>query len=400
MMKYPEYIPLSKPQIDQEEINEVVETLRSGWLTTGERTFRFEREFRAYTGAKHALAVSSCTAGLHLALKALDIGPGDEVITSPITFCATVNAIIHVGATPVLADVLPDGNIDPESIARRITTRTRAILPVHLAGLPCDMTAIWELAQKHGLKVIEDAAHAVGTTYKGFHLGSPQHRSDAVAYSFYATKNMTTGEGGMVTTNNRELAEHMRVLSLHGISKDAWKRYAQTGNWYYEVLEPGFKYNLSDLQSAVGIHQLRKLEQFTECRKYYVETYCRLLSGVDELELPPDTTDGRHAWHLFAIRLNLDRIKIDRAEFIEGLRERNIGASVHFIPIPVHPFFAPWATRPENRCPQAMRLYPRLVSLPLYPGMFEEQVFFIAAAVKELLAEAKTQRMVSTGSGY
>jgi dTDP-4-amino-4,6-dideoxygalactose transaminase len=192
----------------------------------------------------------------------------------------------------------------------------------------------------------------------------------------------------------------MRVLALHGISRDAWKRYAQNGNWYYEVLEPGFKYNLSDLQSAVGIHQLRKLEQFTECRKHYVETYRRLLHSVDELELPPDTTDGRHAWHLFAIRLNLDRIKIDRAEFIERLRERNIGASVHFIPIPVHPFFAPWANRPENRCPQAMRLYPRLVSLPLYPGMFEEQVQFIAAAVKELLSAAKTQRMVSTGSGY
>jgi dTDP-4-amino-4,6-dideoxygalactose transaminase len=398
-MKYPEYIPLSRPQIDEDEINEVVETMRSGWLTTGEKTMRFERDFRAYTGARHALGVNSCTAGLHLALVALGIGEGDEVITSPLTFCATVNCIIHTGATPVLADILPNGNIDPASIERRITARTRAIIPVHIAGLPCDMDAIWALAHEYGLKVIEDAAHAAGTHYHGSHIGSLQSPSDAVAYSFYATKNLTTGEGGMVTTNDRDLAAHMRVLALHGISRDAWKRYTQSGNWYYEVLEPGFKYNLSDLQSAIGIHQLRKLEQFTELRSHYAALYTRLLEDVVELQAPPDTSDGRNAWHLYMLRLNVDRLTIDRAEFIEKLKDRNIGASVHFIPIPLHPFFAPWANRAENRCPQALQLYPRLVSLPLFPAMYEEQVCFIASAVKEIVYESKKSTLVATGTG-
>lgn len=398
-MKHMDFIPFAFPSIGQEEIDEVVETLKSGWITTGARTHRLEQDFQFYTGATDAMAVNSATAAMHLALAAMDIGPEDEVITTPMTFCATVNTILHVGATPVLADIGPDGNIDPACIAERITPRTRAIMPVHMAGLPCNMDAIWDLAKRHNLKVIEDAAHAAGTLYKGSHLGGRNSRSDAVAFSFYANKNMTTGEGGMLTTNNPELAERVRILRLHGISKDAWKRYAKTGNWFYEVVECGFKYNLSDLQSALGIHQLRKLEGFTATRTRYAEMYNQMLGGVEEIELPADNPEHRHAWHLYMIRLKLDRFTIDRAAFIEKLRERNIGASVHFIPIPLHRFFSRWANRRQNQCPRALEMYPRLVSIPMYPGMTEEQVTYVADSVKAVVAENK-KRKLAVASGF
>lgn len=395
-----DFIPFNVPLIGEEEIQEVVATLRSGWLTSGPRTTRFEEEFRQYVGSNHALAVNSCTAALHLALAALNIGPGDEVITTPLTFCATVNTILHVGATPVLADIGPDGNIDPRSISERITSRTRAILPVHLNGLACDMDAIWNLAQKHHLHVIEDAAHAVGTMYKGRQIGSAHpktgFRSDAVAYSFYATKNMATGEGGMVTTDDAALNERMRVLCLHGISKDAWNRYSEKGKWYYEVVESGFKYNLSDIQSAIGIHQLRKLEGFIRTRSRYAEMFNEAFAGLEELELPSTHEDSRHCWHLYALRLNLDRLEIDRDQFINELRARNIGASVHFIPIPMHPFFERYARLPENQCPRAMALYPRLISLPLYPAMTEQQVDYVARAVAGIVKSNRKKNVVVT----
>ncbi len=393
------FIPFNRPSIGEEEINEVIATLRSGWLTTGPRTAQFEHEFRAYVGAPHALAVNSCTAGLHLALAALKIGPGDEVITTPLTFCATVNVILHVGATPVLADVGADGNIDPSSVAERITDRTRALIPVHLAGLPCEMETLWSLARRHRLYVVEDAAHAVGTHYRGASIGAGNSAmgadSDAVAFSFYATKTLTTGEGGMVTTHNESLAETMRLLCLHGISKDAWNRYADRGNWYYEVLASGFKYNLSDIQSAIGLHQLRKLEQFIETRTRYAHIYHRALADVAEVEVAPDNSSCRHSWHLYMIRLNLEKLDIDRDEFIRALRRKNIGTSVHFIPIPLHPFFAPYASRPENHCSRALALYPRLVSLPLYPAMSEDQVDYVAASVKEIVRGARKEKRVS-----
>jgi dTDP-4-amino-4,6-dideoxygalactose transaminase len=386
------FIPFNRPEIDDAEIAEVVSTLRSGWLTTGVRTAQFEKEFREYVGAEHAQAVSSCTAALHLALAALNIGPGDEVITTPLTFCATVSVIVHVGATPVLADVLPDGNIDPASIEERITPRTKAIIPVHLAGAPCDMDAIWKVAKKHRLFVVEDAAHAAGTEYHGHKIGSSQLFSDAVCFSFYATKNLTTGEGGMITVNTKALADRVKMLTLHGINKDAWNRYREDGSWYYEVVECGFKYNLSDLQSAVGIHQLRKLEDFTERRTRYAERYNEAFADIDEIELPEISVDGRHAWHLYALRLNLEALTIDRARFIAELRQRNVGASVHFIPIPLHPFFKKWANLPENQCPRALEMYPRLVSLPLYPAMTEEEVSHVARSVREIIAEKKIVR--------
>lgn len=396
------HVPYHRPSIGEEEVNEVVSTLRSGWLTTGPRTAQFEKEFSEYTGVPQALAVNSCTSGLHLALAALGLEPGMEVITTPLTFCATVNTIIHTGATPVLADIGPDGNIDPASIAARITPRTRALVPVHFAGLPCDMDAIWSLAQRHGLDVIEDCAHAAGSFYKGAHVGAASllsgARSTAAVFSFYAVKNLTTGEGGMVLTHDEELASHMKILALHGISKNAWNRYSDRGQWGYQVLESGYKYNMSDIQSSIGIHQLRKLEGFIEARTRFAEMYNELLSGVAEVELPPDRVDSRHAWHLYSLRLNLDRLSIGRDEFIEMLRERGVGTSVHFIPIPLHPFFESRAGLRQNQCPAALELYPRLISLPLFPAMTEAQVEYTARAVAEIARKSRKHTWAAVGA--
>lgn len=394
------FIPFHRPSIGDEEIGEVVNTLRSGWLTTGPQTARFEREFREYVGAPYSVALNSATAALHLALAALKIGPGAEVITSPMTFCATVQAILHVGATPILADIGPDGNIDPQSIAERITSRTRAIIPVHLAGLPCQMNAIRSLAREHGLYVVEDAAHAAGTRYDGRLVGAEgppgDLASDAIAFSFYATKNLTTGEGGMLTTRHPEVSEAVRMLSLHGTSHDAWDRYTDHGGWQYEVLAHGFKYNLSDIQSAIGIHQLRKLESFVRRRTQLAAAYAREFGGRDDVELPADRPDCRHAWHLYILRLNLERLRIDRDEFICSLRRMGVATSVHFIPIPLHPFFAQLPLTRES-CPRTMALYPRIVSLPLYPGLTEEQAQYVAKSVREVLDNARRPRFVAAG---
>ena len=391
------FIPFHCPSIGEEEIREVTDTLRSGWLTTGPRAARFERDFGAYVDAKHAIAVNSATAALHLALAALHIGPTDEVITTPLTFCATVQAILHVGANPVLADIGPDGNIDPDEIRKRISSRTRAIIPVHFAGLPCDMHAIWDLAQRRNIRVIEDAAHAAGACYGGHQIGATgplANASDAVAFSFYATKNLTTGEGGMVTTPHSALAETMRMLALHGTSHDAWNRYTAQGGWHYDVLAHGYKYNLSDIQAAIGIHQLRKLEHFIERRTYYAGIYNQALGGFDEVELPPDNSHCRHAWHLYVLRLNLQRLSIDRCEFIHELKERGIGTSVHFIPIPMHRFFAKLPLA-QNSCPRALGLYQRIVSLPLYPAMTEDQVHYVAESVRHVLTARRKPKLLA-----
>lgn len=392
---WPDFIPFHFPSIGAEEEAEVCATLRSGWLTTGSRTAQFESEFSNYVEAPHALAVNSCTAALHLALVATGIGPGDEVITTPLTFCATVNCILHVGATPVLADVLEDGNLDPRSVEARITSRTRALLPVHFAGEPCNMDDLWTIADRHGLVVIEDAAHAVGSRWRSVPIGGahPQtkQKSHAVAYSFYATKNLTTGEGGMVTTHDPELAARMRCLCLHGISRDAWKRYTKSGSWRYDVLECGFKYNLSDLQSAIGIWQLRKQEAFLQRRRQLAHMYQQGLAGLDEVELPTEAPLGSHAWHLYVLKLRTERLSISRDEFVEELRTRNIGASVHFIPITLLKFFEAYASRRENDCPRALAQFPRMVSLPLYPAMTEEQVRYVVRCVRDIVTEHRVQ---------
>ena len=271
-------------------------------------------------------------------------------------------------------------------------------MPVHLAGLPCDMDAIWKLARKHNLLVIEDSAHAAGAFYRGYPVGAGNletgDHSDASVFSFYATKNLTTGEGGMVTTHSEEVAEALRILCLHGISKNAWNRYSDRGNWYYEVLRSGFKYNLSDLQSAIGIHQLRKLAQFTEIRTRYAQAYTQAFAGVEEFDAPPDKQECGHAWHLYTLRLNLDKLEINRDQFIVELKNRGVGTSVHFIPIPLHPFFERFAGKPANQTPKAISLYHRLVSLPLYPAMTDEQVEYVVKAVKDVAWHARKRKMV------
>lgn len=391
------FIPFHMPSIDDSEIEAVTATLRSGWLTTGPRTAEFEREFRNYVQARYALAVNSCTAALHLALAALGLGAGDEVITTPLTFCATVNTILHTGAVPVLADIGEDGNIDPQSIREKISARTRALLPVHYGGAPCRMDDIWDIAMEHDLLVVEDAAHAVGTRFQGGPVGAfdPEmdRHSDAVAFSFYATKNLATGEGGMVTCHDENLLERMRTLCLHGINKDAWNRYAEKGTWYYQVVECGFKYNLSDVQSAIGVAQLRKQERMLQARAAHARTYSRAFEDIAELEIPSDTRLGRHAWHLYPLRLNLEKLSISREQFIEKMHQRGIGTSVHFIPIPLHPAYAGIPQLGSQHVPRAMALYERLISLPLYPDLREEQLQRVVNGVKEIVAGNRRARV-------
>ena len=377
------FLPFALPTIEEAEMQEVGDTLKSGWITTGPRTRRFEEEFRQYIGSKHAIAVNSCTAALHIALAAAGIGPGDEVITSPLTFCSTANVIVHLGGTPVFADIGEDYNVDPSEIERRITPCTKAIIPVHYSGQPCWMDEILVVTRKRNLLVIEDAAHAVGAKYRGRMIGTI---GDVTAFSFYAIKNMTTAEGGMITTNNDELAEKMRLLSLHGISKDAWKRYTSEGSWYYEVVYAGYKCNMTDIQAALGIHQLAKLERFLEIRRKYAAMYSEAFGDVPEIQTPIVNPNVRHAWHLYVIQLNLERLSIDRAQFIEALRAKNIGTSVHFIPVHLHPYYRQTFGYKRGDFPNAERIYDRIVSLPLYPKMTDGDVRDVITAVKETIS--------------
>jgi len=378
----PTFLPFSPPAISEEEIAAVADTLRSAWITTGPKTKRFESEFTQYLGAPAALALNSCTAGLHLALLALDIGPGDEVITTPMTFCSSVNVIEHVGARPVLADIEPNTlTLDPARVAEAITPRTRAIMPVHYAGHPADMAPLLELARQHGLYLVEDAAHALPATYRGQRIGTI---GDLTAFSFYATKNLTTAEGGMLT-GAPELIERARLLSLHGMSRDAWKRYDANGSWYYEVVEAGWKYNMTDIQAAIGLVQLQRLESMQRRRREIVAAYNQAFGQLDALQTPTERPDAESAWHLYVLRLNLDRLTIDRARFIEELRARNIGTSVHFIPIHLHPYYRDrYGFQPQD-FPVAYREYLRLISLPLHPGLSDEDVQDVIAAVRDVV---------------
>lgn len=378
------FIPFSRPEVGEEEIEGVAETLRSGWVTTGPKTAEFEKEFRSYTGASCALAVNSCTAGLHLALAGLGLGPGDEVITTPLTFCSTVNTIVQVGAKPVLADIGPDLNISPEHIRTALTSKTKAIIPVHLGGLPCEMDQIWEIAREHQLKVVEDAAHASGSVYRGKAIGSGP--SDAVAFSFYATKNLCTGEGGMVTTPSEELFRRMKVLCLHGISRDAWNRYTEKGSWFYKVEECGFKDNMTDIAAAIGLVQLRKLDRMNARRAEIAGRYNHAFGAMEEVQLPPVREDSKHAWHLYALRLNLEMLAIDRAQFFEEMKALGIGCSVHFIPIPLHPYYKR-TLEMRDPCTLALSEYPRLLSLPIYSKMSDGEVERVIDAVKEIAAK-------------
>ena len=378
------FLPFHRPSIGEEEIAEVVDTLRSGWLTLGPKTQRFEEKFAAYVGAKHAIAVSSCTAALHLMLQALDLKPGDEVITSPYTFSATVASILYAGATPVLADTGPDWpNIDPKSVEAKITPRTKAILPVHFAGAPCDMDALARLAERSGATLFEDAAHALPAAYKGRRVGT---LSRATAFSFYAGKNMTTGEGGMVTTDDSVLAEDVRMRRLHGISRDAWKRYSAEGSWYYEVMRLGFKYNMTDINAAIGLHQLDKLDGFHRRRLALVALYDELLAEVPGIVRPQPPADGDSAWHLYIVRIEPAEM---RDKVIESLKADNIGTSVHFIPVHHHPFYQERLGCKESESPNATRLYRGAISLPLFPAMREEEVGAVVRSLVRVMQECR-----------
>jgi dTDP-4-amino-4,6-dideoxygalactose transaminase len=378
----PEFLPFSPPSIGEEEISEVVDTLRSSWISTGPKTKRFEAEFAARVGAPGALALNSCTAGLHTALAALGIGPGDEVITTPVTFTSSVNVIEHVRARPVLADVEPDTmNIDPARVEAAITPRTKAILPVHFSGHPVELDRIHELARAHGLVVIEDAAHALPASYKGRTIGAGDN---PVAFSFYATKNLTTAEGGMLT-GGAELLDRARVIGAHGMSRDAWKRYAKGGTWRYEVLTPGFKYNMTDIQAALGLCQLQKLERFQRRRCEVVAAYSAAFGADDALEIPVERPEVEHAWHLYVLRLRPDALRIGRDEFIDELTARNIGTSVHFIPIHLHPYYRDrYGYAPES-FPVAYEQFQRVLSLPLHPGLGDDDVADVIDAVLDVV---------------
>ncbi|HEX5430689.1 MAG TPA: DegT/DnrJ/EryC1/StrS aminotransferase family protein [Bryobacteraceae bacterium] len=376
------FLPYCLPWIGEEEINEVVQCLRQGWLTTGPKVARFEEAFAQYVGAPHAIAVHSCTGALEIALAANGIGPGDEVIVPTLTFCSTANVVAHLGARPVIVDVDEHYQISLDAIERAITPRTRAIVPVHYAGQACDLDEILNLARRRGIVVIEDAAHAAGSEYKGRKIGV---HGRAVCFSFYATKNMTTGEGGMITTEDGDLAARMRRLALHGMSRDAWKRYTKAGSWYYEVVEPGFKFNMTDIQASLGIHQLRRLDGFIAARQRMAARFREAFEDMPELALPRERPFRNHAYHLFPVRLIEGRSPLGRDAFIEELKRSNIGTSVHFIPLHRHPAYRDgYGLRPES-FPIAERLYRGLVSLPLYPKMSDDDIEDVIAAVRSTL---------------
>lgn len=382
------YIPFALPDIGEEEITEVVAALRSGWITTGPKTRQFETEFADFIGeGVTAIAVNSATAGLHLALEAIGVGPGDEVITTPYTFTATAEVIRYLGADPVFVDVEPDTlNMDPGAIEARITSRTKAIIPVHFGGLGCDMAAIIAIARRHGLRVIEDAAHSLPTRTGGRLVGTLD--TDATVFSFYATKTLATGEGGMVVSRDAALLDRCKVMRLHGISRDSFDRYTSTKPaWFYEVIAPGFKYNMTDLASAIGIHQLRKLETMHGRRARMAAHYDAAFSDLP-LRRPADAKPGdQHAWHLYVIRL-ADNAGIDRDAFISAMSERGIGCSVHFIPLHIQPYWRDrYGFRPSD-FPVALDAYTRAVSLPLFTKMTDADQGRVITAVRELLGGA------------
>jgi dTDP-4-amino-4,6-dideoxygalactose transaminase len=380
-----QFLPFYMPEIAEDEIQAVMDTLRSGWLTTGARVRQFEEDFARYVGSRHAVAVNSGTAALHLALDAVGVEEGDEVLVPTMTFAASAEVVLYFKAKPVLVDCRRDTmNIDPDQIEKAITAQTKAIMPVHIGGQPCDMERILEIARVHNLKVIEDAAHALPTRYQGQMVGAI---GDITCFSFYATKTITTGEGGMATTGNTEWAERMRIMSLHGISHDAWKRYTAEGSWYYEILYPGYKYNLTDVAAALGIQQLKKCDRFWDLRQRCAGWYNEGFKEVPEITVPYVAPEVQHAWHLYVMQLNLDRLRISRNEFIELLKKANIGTSVHFIPLHLHPYYRDtFGYRPED-FPAASAVFERIISLPIYPKLAAADVQRVIDTVRTLVSQ-------------
>lgn len=380
-------IPFHAASVGEDEASAAADVIRSGWLTMGPKTIEFEQNFASYVGARHAIGVSSCTAALHLALEAVGLQPGDEVLVPTTTFTATAEVVVYFKAIPVLVDVDPITLcIDPEEARKKVTSRTRAILPVHFAGQPCDMDRIQQLAARHSLHVIEDAAHALPASFRGTPVGAI---SQLTAFSFYATKTLTTGEGGMVTTDDDELAARMKMMRLHGIGRDAWKRYSSEGSWHYEVLNAGFKYNLTDIQSAIGIVQLNKCTEMCSLRARIARQYTEAFLQCEEIQVPTVLADRESAWHLYVLRLHLDRLTIGRSEVIEELKQRGVGTSVHFIPLHLHPYYRDAYHYCPESFPVALREYYRSFSLPIYPGMSLDQVAYVIEQVSEVIKKAR-----------
>lgn len=379
-----QFLPYCLPFIGEDEIQEVVDSLRSGWVTTGPKVKRFEEDFATYVEARNAIAVNSCTAALHISLAACGVGPGDEVIVPTLTFCATANVVVHLGAKPVLVDVNENGLMERDAVGEAITEWTKAIVPVHFAGQACELSELLEISRDRSIPIIEDAAHAVGATYAGRKIGV---HGKATAFSFYATKNMTTGEGGMITTQDDEFAQLARRLSLHGMSRDAWKRYSEAGNWYYEVLEPGYKDNMTDVQAAMGLHQLKRLNGFIERRVDIASRYDLAFGDLPGFEIPKRLQRRNHVYHLYPLWIGPCGTSMGRQDMMEKLKSRNIGTSLHFIPLHRHPFYRDaYGYRPEQ-FPNAERLYSGFLSLPLYPRMTDSDVNDVIEAVTSIHRE-------------
>jgi dTDP-4-amino-4,6-dideoxygalactose transaminase len=378
-------VPFHQADLGEAEAEAAAGVVRSGWLTMGPRTIEFEQSFSAYVGARHAVAVNSCTAALHLALEAMGIQEGDEVLVPTNTFTATAEVVTYLGAHPILVDVDPQTlNISPAEARRSITPRTKAIIPVHFAGQSCDMDEIHTLAQQHGIRVIEDAAHALPAAYRGRQVGA---LSETTCFSFYATKTLTTGEGGMLTTESDEIANRARIMRLHGIGRDAWKRYAAEGSWYYEVWAPGFKYNMTDIQAAIGIVQLAKCTDMRSQRAAIVFRYDREFSRIPALEIPVQRVDRESAHHLYVLRLHCEQLTIGRDQFIAALKQREISTSVHFIPLHLHPYYRDVCGFKRCDYPVATREFERYLSLPLFSGMTDAQIEHVITSVCEIASD-------------
>lgn len=377
------FLVFGSPKIGKEEIKEVVDSLKSGWIGTGPKVTKFENLIAEYTGAKYAIALNSATAGMHLSLIACGIKAGDEVITTPMTFAATANVIEHIGATSVFADIKVDTmNIDPEEIEKKITKKTKAIIPVHMAGRPCDMTKIKKLARAYNLKIIEDAAHAFGAKYKNKMIGTI---GDASAFSFYVTKNLITGEGGMVTTNDKKIAETIRIYSLHGMSKDAWKRYSDAGFKHYLIEVPGYKYNMMDLQAAIGIHQLKAFDENQKRRMEIWEFYNKSFAGLPLIRPVDPDLNMKHAYHLYTILVDIDKLKVSREKIQQALHSENIGLGIHFIALHMHPFYKNKYQLKRGDFPNSEFVSDRTISLPFSAKLTDKDAKDVVKAVKKVL---------------
>ncbi|MEE9379274.1 MAG: UDP-4-amino-4,6-dideoxy-N-acetyl-beta-L-altrosamine transaminase [Candidatus Lokiarchaeia archaeon] len=378
-----DFLPYGTQYIDDNEINEVIDTLKSKWITTGPKMRLFEEKFKEFIRSKHAIAVNSGTAALHICTSTINIKPGDEVITTPMTFVASANCVIYRGGTPIFADIKKDTyNIDPKEIRKKINPKTKAIIPVHFTGQPCDMDEICEIAEENELYIIEDAAHAIDAEYKNKKIGNI---SDLTAFSFHPVKNITTAEGGMVTTNNDDFNDKLLMFRTHGISKDAVKRFGKSGDFYYDMQYLGFRYNLSELHASLGIHQLNRLEHFQKRRREIVKIYNRELQNIEEISIPFVKKDVKHSWHLYVVQIDIDKLKVGRDQIFKALREENIGVNVHYIPIHYHTYYQKKFDLKKGILPNVEWLFPRIITIPLFQKMTDDDAYDVINALEKVI---------------